>query len=204
MFLLGGTPLWASSLATVGGQVSTWARTNLHHFLGESKKKQNKSGRGPFIAVMYECTAESMSGGDDWSRYMAVVVFDCKSMFPLCPRQCYVCALTINRCGRRDTVLFKNIHLYTRSLEHKWKTHQDVFVLENIIKWLIVSQLRRYFFIYIHGCRSRLIAARFSSSRGLISVAADWADRWLLYTAVICFREPPRGPAENAKHRRRL
>lgn len=77
------------------------------------KKNQNKSGRGPFIAVMYECTAVSTSGGDDWSRYMAVVVFDCKSMFPLCPRQCYVCALTINRCGRRDTVLFKNIHLYT-------------------------------------------------------------------------------------------
>lgn len=102
MLLLGGTPLWASSLATVGGQVSTWARTNLHHFLGEREKnKKNKSGRGPFIAVMYECTAESTSGGDDWSRYMAVVVFDCKSYVPVMP-ETVLCLCSHNKPMRKE------------------------------------------------------------------------------------------------------
>lgn len=75
-----------------------------------------------------------------------------------------------------------------------------LFALENIMEWFRKWQSQFFVFVFCH----RLITACFSSNTGLIGVASDWADRWLRHTVVICFREPPRGPAENAKHRWRL
>lgn len=93
-----GLPAWQRSVARFPrGRAPTFTTS-----LGREKKKtQNKSGRGPFIAVMCECTAESTSGGDDWSRYMAVVVFDCKSYVPVMP-ETVLCLCSHNKPMRKE------------------------------------------------------------------------------------------------------